>query len=523
MKGAFLADILAKSSEGIASLWYSTEDGMTFTDSPAGVTKAVENELREKLAPSEDKILPTEEWPEWFRHKCVPKAITLGEEELNKDWKRTRNKSKVEEFNAYLLEMSDGKSAGISGVAIDLFKNGSDKLKDLLKLCVDLILVWSLKMDVLTDFNIWFIQKGADQCVPDVSKLRPIALRESLLKLVSGIVDKRVNAILTKYDLCHHNQRGFVNNGSTEIPLQVMASVLNDAKVYDKELHLAPMDIKAAYDKLPFSAVLEGYKRMHAPPEFLELKQAIGQHGRCRGMTQCGTTAFINRKNGLPQGDPSSPTDWVVAFDSILCIVDDMGGGYEVTRGTGSLPLRVMAYADDITVFGKSHSDLQEKVRRVCEWCLLWGMSVSESKSFYVCRMPEGRNDDKILEIKHLSSAGRTTTLINSRPIKEPFKYLGVYYELDLSWTKEGERCWDETVHVYGCYCRAPIRRTSSICVKCSTGRKACLHPPSSGRSPKDIRKDRHKDARDYFCSCGIYKKGYNEYGGFSYPGRRKI
>eukprot|EP00732_Lithocolla_globosa_P000248 Lithocolla_globosa_v1_NODE_61_length_7363_cov_12.683498.p1 type:complete len:1255 gc:universal NODE_61_length_7363_cov_12.683498:2001-5765(+) len=442
---SFMQNILDKNPSSIASVWYETEDGQkAFTDKPSEVTSKIHSEFKKKYTGGPHV-------PEWFLHRQEPKQIETGLHTLLAvEWSKMRNITSATEFEGGLERMENGKAPGPSGVAIELFKQGTDELKEILKLVVDLLIKWALNLEVLTDLNMWLIPKSGSSGITEACRMRPIALREVILKLASTIVNDRVTKILSDFKLCHPNQQGFVNGGSTAFPLHTMAAVLDHAKRTDSELHLLLLDIEAAYDKLSYEAVKFGYKRLHATDDFLELKAALGQNGRCRGVSPCGTTDWIRMENGLPQGDPASPIDWVVALDPLLCLLDESDGGYVIPTEHENTALKVVAYADDLTIFGRSINDLQKKLDIVSDWCLEWGLSLSVSKSQYICRWPgcPQARDWSFLSFKNRSAKGVKTVYLTAVGETESFKYLGVFFDLNLTWEKEKERCWHETVTI---------------------------------------------------------------------------
>ena len=65
----------------------------------------------------------------------------------------------------------------------------------------------------------------------DISKTRPIALMEVILKLLERVVFSRINAVIDNNSMLRSEQYGGINGRQIQDPIRILAELIEDANV----------------------------------------------------------------------------------------------------------------------------------------------------------------------------------------------------------------------------------------------------------------------------------------------------
>ena len=71
----------------------------------------------------------------------------------------------------------------------------------------------------------------------DISKTRPIALMEVILKLLGRVIFLRINKFVDDNDMLKSEQYGGINGRQMQDPNRILAELIEDANVTKKDLH----------------------------------------------------------------------------------------------------------------------------------------------------------------------------------------------------------------------------------------------------------------------------------------------
>ena len=179
-----------------------------------------------------------------------------------------------------------------------------------------------------------------------IKNLRPITLLNTRFKILTGVLNKRVEKFMNK--LCHPGQKGFVKGRYMN---SVTRSILDSTKEADKNQKtssVVAVDFSGAFDCVNHCAIIESLKNKNFGNFF---SKAIGTI-LCNQQTRIaiGNTKFVSN-SGVRQGDIISPTLFVLTLDSLLQKISENERIASPTHGT--LVHKVEAFADDLTVLIK--------------------------------------------------------------------------------------------------------------------------------------------------------------------------
>jgi hypothetical protein len=100
-------------------------------------------------------------------------------------------------------------------------------------------------------------------------------LLESFLKVLTKLITTRLADIVTRHSVLRGHNFGFRAGLSTAEPLAGLRHIMDAAKLTCTPLYLACLDIKHAYDSVPFAAVAVSFRRVGVPEPLVSLLRAL--------------------------------------------------------------------------------------------------------------------------------------------------------------------------------------------------------------------------------------------------------
>lgn len=237
-----------------------------------------------------------------------------------------------------------------------------------------------------------FITRGTTILLPkdnntsNPSKYRPITCLSSLYKILSSIITAFVwthceqNGILTEEQKgCKKNTRGCKDHAIVD------AVIVGQAVANQRNLSMAYIDYKKAYDSIPHSfllRVLEIYRVDPVVVRFLRYAMdrwsttlhLIGGEDVLRSRT-------LRILRGIFQGDTFSPLWFCLALNPLSRTINRNGHGYKIRYGNGaSEKVTHTFYMDDLKIYAESTERLGVTIKLVARISMDIGMEFGLEK-----------------------------------------------------------------------------------------------------------------------------------------------
>ena len=255
----------------------------------------------------------------------------------------------------------------------------------------------------------------------DPNKLRPITLLSTIRKLFTGILNTRLQTILDSNNVLTGNQFGFMSGKSTNNYLTILRLIIDDAKLKNKELYIALLDIQKAYDSVPLIAIELSLRRLAIPEQFINIIKCLHNNRTLQISTPYGLGPEFTPSVGLPQGDKISCILWNIFYDPLLTKLQELNLGYTLTP---VLKVSELAYADDLIPLSSNLDNLQIQLNTISQYLSFFHMKMNPTKSSIVSNRPLTNSQPIFIDNIRISD------------IIEPnatFRILGVFWTLNGS------------------------------------------------------------------------------------------
>eukprot|EP00795_Rhopilema_esculentum_P006840 gene6840-biopygen8293 len=252
-----------------------------------------------------------------------------------------------------------------------------------------------------------------------VDNYRPISCLPLMWKLLTGIISGNVYTFLDENEMLPEEQKGCKRNSrGTKDQLLVDKTILADCKRRHKNLAMAWVDYKKAYDMVPHSWIIECLRLYRVSDNVVNLIERSMTNWKVQ-LTSCGETlGLVNIRRGIFQGDSLSPLLFVICMIPLTEVLRKVKMGYTLD----GVKINHLLFMDDLKLFAKNENEIDSLTSTVNLISQDIGMEFGIKK----CGVVTLRRG------KLTGSAG--IELVNGEKIKEVgeegYKYLGIT-ELD--------------------------------------------------------------------------------------------
>ena len=225
--------------------------------------------------------------------------------------------------------------------------------------------------DWLTSGNTNLLPKSNETHLPN--KYRPICCLSTTYKWLTGIIADAIYDHLDTGNYLENEQKGCIRNKlGTKDQLLINKAILEDCKRRQRNLSMAWIDYKKAFDSVPHSWILR----------CLELYNINGEIRAFLGhqMTKWKTNITLNHsegqivvpdvkiQRGIFQGDSLSPLLFCLAIDPLSKILKDHDIGYDLNKGRPKKErkrLNHLLFMDDLKLYAETDQKLSQLIEEV--------------------------------------------------------------------------------------------------------------------------------------------------------------
>ena len=187
---------------------------------------------------------------------------------------------------------------------------------------------------------------------------RPMTCLPMMWKILTAQIMENIYYSLTSRELFPDKQKGCRkgSRGTAEL-LYIDQLILNESKTRRKNITMAWIDYKKAYDMVPQSWIIQCLKMYKISHEVINFIEKTIQTWRVE-MTEGGRSlAETKIQRGIFQGDALSPLLFIIAMMPLNNTLRKCIAGYKL--GGSQEKINHLMYMDDIKLFAKNEKELE--------------------------------------------------------------------------------------------------------------------------------------------------------------------
>jgi hypothetical protein len=277
-----------------------------------------------------------------------------------------------------------------------------------------------------------------------LNNIRPIALQNAVAKIPSKMLAARLTDDLHRLQALHPANEGFLKYRNTSNAINTVLNTWEDAKENNKACYCISFDISKAYDKLRWFTIEDGLTRLSIPDKFVHYALGKMQGSTFTIKTRYGLTPEFEIERSCPQGDPLSPLLFVIAMDLLQVGLHDnplpkhaahKKNGYAQQGSTEQIADK--SYADDTLLLASSEAGLRRMNDWVNEFCNYNYISMNCEKTKLFGWNERGEDTTMTIQTTTQGPLGQTYNAVKAQPTAVHVKYLGIWMNMHLDWTKQ--------------------------------------------------------------------------------------
>lgn len=341
-----------------------------------------------------------------------------------------------DEVESAISKMKTGKAPGRDNIEAEFVKYGGPELVRVLQILFQK--TWDEKR-IPTDWEYNIIipihKKG---CQVECSNYRPICLSPVVYKIYTSILERRLRPIVEHQ--IGEEQAGFRPGRQTQDHIFSIRNVLQKSWDRDKNMYLAFLDLKSAFDSVPREEIWNALRAKNVLRSLVEAIKSTYQEPKGVVRLNGLESDVFNIAKGVKQGDSLSPLLFLLFMDEVASICKRRTGRtFLGRRKLNPVIIQLLLYADDVVLIADSMEKLQQAVIEWYEELRRKGMLINTNKSkvLHVGRQQEdihiycnGEELEVVMDFTYLGAVIDRSGKVDSEITNRISKANAVYYQI---------------------------------------------------------------------------------------------
>lgn len=305
-----------------------------------------------------------------------------------------------EEIDAALKVLYKKKtSPGLDGIPYSYYHHHSEVLSPILAMVANTMMSTGRLPHTMMKVIIKLLPKeGKDPL--SIENYRPISLLNTNLKIISSVVNNRLLPVASS--VIDSTQVGFLPGRQMDNLLlqmfQIVAHfsthysplVFRGDPIFKQDLRdeiskerslMVQLDMTKAFDKVQHRYILHSLAKYGLPQSLINIISAITTQQIAYLMANNHLSEPILLKSGVRQGNPVSPTIFVMVLEPLTEAIRKCIDGISLRSFFNTHKIKTLSYADDVTVFIGSQKDAKNLMILLASFTQVSGLKINESKS----------------------------------------------------------------------------------------------------------------------------------------------
>ena len=342
-----------------------------------------------------------------------------------------------EEWSSVISSLPNGSAAGLSGISYELIKNLPDSASKYLRDFVSNCYTSHMIPSHWKDATIYPIPKPYDwNCY--LNNTRPITLLDTARKIMTKILNRRLNAILANNNVLKGQNYAGLPGSNCSTPITILETIIHDAKSNNKPLFIFLQDISKAFDSMDTRMLRLAMNRLQIPANFTNLVIDLFTDCHNSVITAYGSSPYYKTEIGIDQGETLSPLLWVIYIDPLLTRLNKTAASpYTISKdpATPDVSTSTLAFMDDTTLISSTIEGLTQMLSTAQEFYSFNNTKINFNKAVLICNR-DSHNCSSPLPLVPTSHRFLAHNIdFHSTPLAPDvsFRFLGVWFTLSLN------------------------------------------------------------------------------------------
>lgn len=365
------------------------------------------------LKTQEKDILET--WRVHYENKFADETPEEEEGENNQPEENAETPTESiteEEVCLAVKKMRNGKAAGEDEITPELIKKGGEVviqwLKKLYNQCWE---TETIPQDWEKNVIVPIHKKGeTTQC----ENYRAICLSSCALKIYSRILEIKLrNEIEEELE---EEQAAYRKGRQTQDHIYTLRTIIEKRIGKGKKLHLAFIDLKAAFDTIPRKQIWDTLENMRLTNKIKNVVKSLYKNVRGEVRLNGQKSTEFSMKKGIKQGDSLSPLLFIIAMNDIIKKCKRRSPKTKIGNwNMQPVYIQNLIYADDIIIIAENTDQLQRALN-------IWNEEIQTAK------LTVNIQKTKVMHVTKQGDEEHNRITLDNQPIEEvrSLEYLGV-------------------------------------------------------------------------------------------------
>lgn len=390
--------------------------------------------FRSSATPS--NVIPEEKWKEFY-DTFMPKRSFPTTKYADEGVPILDCKIDTEEVIEALKKVSSNKAPGPNGIPNEFLKSIPIEGIEALALCFSEILdketppeSWGSSLTVMLH------KKGS---MLDPNNYRPIALLDTLLKLFTQILCKRLTQWANETGVLPEAQGGFRSKRSCDDQIFTLQSALQiGTRKKGSKVYALFLDFARAFPSIPHIKLWDKLHKIGVSGKFIRILSKIYSNASTKIRLDAAYSSPIEVTEGLLQGEVLSP----LLFSLYISDIEQKLTDFKVDgiRINSKLDLQILLYADDMVILCPTSMGLKMKIKFLTKYFDEHGLKVHLDKTKVVVFRRGGRIEKELKFNYKGESIG----------ISNQYTYLGVQFSSSTLFRKAALQFKDKGLRAVG-------------------------------------------------------------------------
>ena len=251
----------------------------------------------------------------------------------------------------YIIKSPKNKAPGLSGLTADILHPIADLIAPLIASMFRLFFKFSVVPSGWTKTLVCPVPKKGD--LSRIGNYRPISLTEVLRKIYEMCLLGEMQTMVP----LSREQGGFRIGRSTIDQIESLDRII---KAQPNPVHLAFLDIKAAYDSVPRAELWRRCETIGLPDFLIRTLRALFDHNSSQLAIKQKRCSPYGLSAGVLQGSVLSPILYSIYLDLLVFKLRIFGPAVRLGDSTSLNFINSLLYADDIVLISKTRGGLQQ-------------------------------------------------------------------------------------------------------------------------------------------------------------------